>query len=152
MILFENFNKIESICQQYGIKYYTINPDGSVDVNGNVNLSECELTKLPLNFRNVSGNFYCNNNQLTTLEGAPKSVGVGFYCDHNQLTTLKGLYHVRNIYYDNNPISKILDNITGLQKNLDKVIEVFNDYDNLLDMDPDYLKQLLLDYGIKYKI
>ena len=37
-----------------------------------------------------------------------------------------------------------------LQKNLDKVIEVFNDYDDLLNMDPEYLEQLFADYGIKY--
>ena len=30
---------IESICQEYGIENYTINEDGTVDVDGNVDLS-----------------------------------------------------------------------------------------------------------------
>jgi len=59
--------EIHEICKKYGIKNYTINDDGSIDVDGNVNLSYRKLTKLPLKFNNVSGNFLCYNNQLTTL-------------------------------------------------------------------------------------
>ena len=34
--LFENFDqtKIDKICKKYGIENYTINPDGSIDVDG----------------------------------------------------------------------------------------------------------------------
>ena len=69
---------------------YTINDDGSIDVDGAVNLSNRNLTKIPFKFRNVSGNFSCYDNQLTSLKGSPNIVGVGFYCSNNQLTTLKG--------------------------------------------------------------
>ncbi len=69
---------------------YTINDDGSIDVDGSVNLSSKKLTKIPFKFRNVSGNFYCYNNQLTSLEGSPNNVGGDFYCSDNQLTSLKG--------------------------------------------------------------
>jgi hypothetical protein len=55
---------IEEICKEYGIENYTINSDWSIDVDGDVHLSNRNLTKLPLNFRNVSGNFYCSYNQL----------------------------------------------------------------------------------------
>jgi hypothetical protein len=80
------------ICRKYNIKNYTINEDGSIDLDGNFYLhnSNGNLSRLPLKFRNVTGDFTCNYNQLTTLEGAPKSVGGGFYCGHNQLTTLEG--------------------------------------------------------------
>ena len=47
MILFENFNEIHKICQKYGIENYTINPDGNIDVDGNVSLSNKKLTELP---------------------------------------------------------------------------------------------------------
>jgi len=47
---------------------YTINDDGSIDVDGEVDLSRKKLTKIPFKFRNVSGGFYCNNNQLTSLK------------------------------------------------------------------------------------
>ena len=81
---------IESICKRYGIKNYTINTDGSIDVDDHVNLSNNNLTKLPLKFNIVFGHFSCSNNKLTTLEGSPKEVGGYFDCDHNKLTTLEG--------------------------------------------------------------
>jgi len=91
--IFENFNsdeKIHEICRKYNIENYTINPDGSIDVDGDVDISNRGLTKIPLKFRKVSGNFYCHNNKLTSLEGAPTSVGGDFYCSYNQLTSLEG--------------------------------------------------------------
>ena len=76
---------VKKICRKYGITNYTVNPDGTVDVKGSVNLSHKNLNRLPLKFGKVSGNFYCYNNQLTTLEGCPTSVGGGFYCSRNPL-------------------------------------------------------------------
>jgi hypothetical protein len=69
---------------------YTINDDGSIDVDGMVRLTNKYLTKIPFKFRNVSGSFWCNSNPLTSLEGAPNSVGGDFYCSDNQLTSLEG--------------------------------------------------------------
>jgi hypothetical protein len=101
----------EMICKKFGIKNWSINSDGLVDVDGSVNLYNKGLTKLPLKFgivygdflcfggnlaslegspKWVSGGFYCHSNQLTTLEGSPESVGDTFYCHENQLTTLEG--------------------------------------------------------------
>jgi hypothetical protein len=94
--LFESFNKedIDSICRKFGIENYTTNEDGSIDVDGGVNLSYLigyeGLTELPLKFRNVTGSFYCDNNKLTSLEGSPQSVGGNFECSYNKLTTLEG--------------------------------------------------------------
>ena len=88
--LFESFSDVESICKKYGIKNYTINSDGSVDVDGNVSLYKMELTKIPLKFNRVTGGFYCSNNELTSLEGAPKEVGGDFYCSNNKLISLEG--------------------------------------------------------------
>jgi len=88
---------------------YTINPDGSIDVDGefdnNVSFDPSrssstklrykpskknKLTELPIKFNKVGGNFYCNDNELTTLEGAPKEVGGDFKCNENKLTSLEG--------------------------------------------------------------
>ena len=90
--LFEEYNDIVSICDQYGIENYTINPDGSIDVNGgmNLNFNGRKLDRLPLKFGRVNGNFYCSHNKLTSLEGCPSYVGGNFYCSHNKLTTLEG--------------------------------------------------------------
>ena len=81
---------IDSICKKYDITNYTINDDGSIDVNGSVHLSNKELTKLPLRFGKVSGNFDCSRNNLKTLEGCPKYVGSFFSCCYNNLKTLDG--------------------------------------------------------------
>ena len=88
--LFESNTEIDSICQKYGIQNYTINGDGTVDVDGDVDLYNRGLTKLPLKFGKVSGNFYCSYNKFTTLEGCPREVVGDFYCHRNQLTTLEG--------------------------------------------------------------
>jgi hypothetical protein len=90
--LFESFNKedIDSICRKFGIENYTINEDGSIDVDGNVSLSSQGLTELPLRFRNVTFNFWCSNNNLTSLVGSPQSVGGDFLCFNNKLTSLAG--------------------------------------------------------------
>ena len=81
---------IEKICEKYGITNYTINEDGSINVDRNVNLNSFVITKLPLKFGIVSGNFDCAHNKLTTLEGGPESVGGHFDCTNNKLTTLEG--------------------------------------------------------------
>ena len=95
--LFESFNgfpstkeEIIKICQEYNIVRYTINEDMSIDVDGDVDLWNCGLSKMPLKFNKVRGNFWCHSNSLTTLEGAPKEVGGFFTCNDNKLTTLLG--------------------------------------------------------------
>jgi hypothetical protein len=85
-----NTKNIENICQEWGIQNYTINGDGTVDVNGDVDLSYKKLSKLPLKFGRVTRSFYCFKNELTTLEGCPKVVGGYFDCSNNKLTTLDG--------------------------------------------------------------
>ncbi len=101
--LFEQFNneqKIKDICTKYKIEKYTINPDGSIDVNGNVDLYSLGLTEIPLKFNRVSGSFNCSFNQLTSLIGSPNYVDMGFYCSGNQLTSLEGSpEHVGNNFY-----------------------------------------------------
>ncbi|MCK9476332.1 MAG: hypothetical protein M0R46_10450 [Candidatus Muirbacterium halophilum] len=89
----ENINRseIDSICEKYNITNYTINDDGSIDVNGDVNLKRNNLRELPLKFRKVTGNFYCNDNQLTNLKDSPQHVGGDFFCSNNKLISLDGV-------------------------------------------------------------
>ncbi len=82
-------NSINELCKQYNIKNYTINPDGSIDVNGNVDLSGCDLTELPLTFNIVLGFFEMDSNNLTSLKGSPWWVGDYFSCNSNYLTGLE---------------------------------------------------------------
>ena len=91
--LFENYSeseRIESICKKYGITNYSVNSDGSIDVDGDVRLQNGKLQKLPLKFGRVTGHFSCQSNKLTTLEGAPNYVGGYFSCQSTKITTLEG--------------------------------------------------------------
>jgi hypothetical protein len=80
---------ISLICKQYGIENYTINSDGSIDVNGNVSLSWLSITELPLRFNKITGYFDCSNNKLTSLKGSPKRVDRYFDCSYNRLSSLE---------------------------------------------------------------
>jgi hypothetical protein len=61
-----------------------------VFVDGDVDLRDNNLTKIPVKFGVVGGNFSCSYNQLTSLEGAPQTLGGDFYCSRNNLTSLEG--------------------------------------------------------------
>ena len=91
--LFKKFfdkREIHKICKRYDINNYTINSDGSIDVNGTVYLYHKGLTNIPLKFNKVSGSFICSNNNLISLDGCPKEVGGEFNCSDNQLISLDG--------------------------------------------------------------
>jgi len=118
--LFENFNKsiryellklleIDDICEKYNIKKYTVNPNGSVDVNGDVYLYNKYLTELPLKFNKVTGSFDCRFNDLTNLEGCPNYVGWDFQCSYNKLTSLEDSpsYINRDFWFDNNALTTL---------------------------------------------
>jgi hypothetical protein len=82
--------EIKRICFEYKIKNYFINMDGTVDIEGDVELSSKGLNKIPLKFARIMGNFNIFDNQLTTLDGGPKSVGGNFNCFNNNLSNLVG--------------------------------------------------------------
>jgi len=90
LITKEEKDQIDLICIQYRITNYIINSDGSINVDGSVDLFNIGLTKMPIKFNKVSGKFDCASNKLTTLEGSPVTVNGNFYCDHNVLTSLEG--------------------------------------------------------------
>ena len=112
---FENNNSIDSTCKIYGIKKYTINPDGSIDVDDNVYLHNENLTKIPIKFRNVTGNFICSFNQLTSLKGAPNKVN-NFNCTYNQLISLEGCPINIDGYFD--CYNNNLTNLSTLRSNI----------------------------------
>jgi hypothetical protein len=85
-----------SIYDKYEIKNYTINSDGTCDVQGSVFFNQIshfgstvsDLTQF--NFRNIYGDFSVRNCGLESLEGAPEYVHGTFDCSFNKLTGLKG--------------------------------------------------------------
>lgn len=81
---------IETLLKTLEIKNYKINDDGSVDVEGDVNLNDLNLQKIPIKFGVVKGYFNCSNNKLINLINSPESVSHDFICSSNSLTTLEG--------------------------------------------------------------
>ena len=71
---------------------WKMNPKtGLIDVKGNVDCSEMELTDFKgVRFGNVEGYFNCSRNKLTSLEGAPQNVRNSFDCSRNQIESLVG--------------------------------------------------------------
>ena len=173
--LFEQFNneqEIIEICKEYNIENYTINSDGSIDVDGNVDLSYMKLVKIPLKFNKVSGIFDCSDNLLTTLEDCPKEVGGGFNCSNNRITDLQGIPSVINgrLNCRNNNITTlkgspmIIYDSLNLQENplsiIDSSIEVRGESiyvgSTNLDFSISLLSQeklkILFEHGIDYNI
>jgi hypothetical protein len=78
---------IEEILDFLDIENYTV-ISGVVDVEGTVDISDCEMVVLPVKFGVITGNFYCNNNRLLSLINMPTSVGGDFFVNDNKLVNL----------------------------------------------------------------
>ena len=82
-------DEIKYICEQYNITNYVINSDLSIDVDGDVVISNMFLTKIPIRFNKVNGDFNCSYNNLTDLENSPKYVNGFFNCSFNKIKSLE---------------------------------------------------------------
>ena len=95
--------EIENWCEEMGLKGYTINSQGEIDVDGMVSIINKDFKELPYKFGRVNKVFLlygCQNLtslkncpnyvkrffscegciNLDSLEGCPKEVGSDFYC------------------------------------------------------------------------
>lgn len=88
--------EINKLLKYYKVKRYTINEDLSVDVNGNVDLSDNELDCLPIVFNTVSGNFIANRNNLKSFDGFPKKLGGSLSVSNNNISSFKNAPEVIN--------------------------------------------------------
>ena len=99
-----NNAEIETWCEGMGIKDYTINSKGEIDVNGSVWLDKKDLKELPYKFGIVDGKFSLSGNKnLTSLKNCPDYVGDFFSCSScPQLDSLEGYpKKVRGNFYCN---------------------------------------------------
>ena len=131
---------IEDQCNKYGITDYTINNDGSVDVNGDVYLKHNGLTELPLVFNKVSGYFDCSYNELSSLYGSPRIVD-DFDCSNNSLINLEGSPDVVTgifICSDNN-----LTSLNGCPRNIGRSFSCASNYIKTLKGGPDRINGYL---------
>jgi hypothetical protein len=84
-------NTLKTLSNIPGLKIseFTVNEDGSVDVDGDV-LFRQWINKIPVKFGVVKGNFHIIGTDIINLENSPKIVHGNFNCTHNNLTTLEG--------------------------------------------------------------
>ncbi len=135
----------ELALDNWGIPYTKQN-DGTIVVEGDINISEKSLSDLPdLSCVIVQGNFWCNGNQLTSLKGAPAFVGQSFMCHDNQLTSLSGApAHVGGHFLCTN---NKLTTLKGAPASIDKIF--FCDGNMLADLEgaPQRFYRLVSDLG-----
>ncbi len=81
--------EIHKICDKLKIDNYTINLDGSIDVEGEVVIL-IFINELPIKFNKVNGNFYCSYNNLSDLKNFPNEVGGKTFLYGNPLKSLDG--------------------------------------------------------------
>ncbi len=144
--------EIHKICIEYNITNYTINTDGSIDVNNNVKLSHKNLNKIPLQFRNVSGFFDVYNNNLTSLKGSPIKCGY-FNCSRNLLTSLE--YGPKEVIFQYDCYHNLLKNLQHSPITFDWLsafsnpLESIDGYNGSLDkLDIDDKKKMVRKYKL----
>ena len=87
-----NNANIEDWCEEMGIKNYTINSQGEIDVNRDVELNYKDFKELPYKFGRVKGYFNLGNcKNLTSLKNCPNEINGGFSCRYcEKLISLEG--------------------------------------------------------------
>jgi hypothetical protein len=155
------------ICRKFGIKNYTLNIDGSIDVQGDVNLNRTTLTnlrsldgirfrksikeldKLPITFNIVYGDFRCQNNNLSSFDRFPKEIHGDLIISKNKFKSLSGCPKIIKRPFVNNRMicdgNNILTlcgyregtNISIKSNPINNIWNLFRDY-NLIDLFNDY--------------
>ena len=87
-----NNAKIEAWCDEMGIKRYTINSQGEIDVDGGVWLNNKDFKELPYKFGKVTRYFtLVDNKNLTSLKNCPDYIEESFNCGGcTKLNSLEG--------------------------------------------------------------
>lgn len=102
-------NDIHEFCMNYNISKYTLNPDGSIDVDGDVEFVSLpnNMKHFPFEFNTVKGDFKIIDSGITSMINFPKVVMGNVEVLHNELTSLEGCPQLINGDFDfsNNKVS-----------------------------------------------
>ncbi len=81
--------KIHRFCKKHGVNNYSINPDGSIDIDGGVCFMNFKEEFFPIPFNKVSGFFECVNCNLTTFKNMPREIGRWLLCSNTPFRTFE---------------------------------------------------------------
>lgn len=71
-------------------QFMTVNNDGSIDYDGNIDLSGRDIKEIPFKFGTVNGNFNCSNTKIISLKNSPKYInGDADFSDNNNIISLE---------------------------------------------------------------
>jgi hypothetical protein len=102
--------------------------DGPIEVGENYICNNNQLVNLKGSPIQINGDFICYNNKLISLEGCPNKIGGYLDFSNNNLKNLKNISeNVENLYFENNPISELLNLVPG--ENLKNFVKYLNEYD-----------------------
>lgn len=86
---FTERDQVEIWLYKHKVTNYIICQDLTVDVEGNLELRNKNITYLPIQFGQVAGSCDISQNKLTSLKGVPHEIGGHLWCHDNLLTNLK---------------------------------------------------------------
>ncbi len=154
--IFESIDlELDKILKNYFINKHTLNEDGSIDVNEDVNLLRKNLNEIPFKFNKVKGYFDirgnklislkncpkyieyyfdCSYNHLKTLEFGPEYVGTDYFCYNNKLETLKGC--IEEVYGNFNCMNNKLKSLEFCPMQVEGWLECSNNKLEYLDRSP----------------
>lgn len=139
--MLKNKEEIRGWLNKYLVENYTINDDFTVDVEGGVEINNCNLKEIPVQFNRVSGSFDCSRNQLSNLNGCPLEVGSSFWCYQNQLTTLEG--GPKKVGFNFDCADNKLTNLRGCPNEVGKDFNFDNNQNELGYIDEVEIKQYI---------
>jgi len=89
--MLKNKQEIENWLNKMKIENFIINNDLTVDVDGDVDISDKKLIEIPVQFNEIKGWFSCSDNKiLQSLKGCPQIGITYFWCNRCDLRDLKG--------------------------------------------------------------
>jgi hypothetical protein len=84
---------IEEWLRRNNVKRFTIQQNGIIDVDANVNLESYQETTLPYQFGKVTGHFYCYGSYLASFENFPSHIGGTLHLYNSHIYSFHGINH-----------------------------------------------------------
>lgn len=96
----EDIERIDRLCDYYGILDYTYNYSNSgvsINIKGDVNLSNNKWSRMPIKIDKVDGDLDLTLNRFTDMTSLPRIITGTLYIERNKLTDFTGAPNCKRI-------------------------------------------------------